>query len=293
MSTDDLTPNFEAADRLDTSKAHSARRYDYWLGGKDNYAADRESGDEIEKRWPDIRTAVMANRAFLKRAVRYATERRGIRQFLDIGTGLPTADNTHNVAQSVDPTCRIVYVDNDPLVLVHARALLTSDPAGMTAYIDADLRNPQRILADRALNEILDLTQPVALMLVAILHFLPDSEDPYAIVKTLKHALAPGSLIVLSHGSFDMVPAAAKRAITTDAYPGQGDFHARTYGQVQRFFDGFELIEPDPKNPGHDIANPVLKMVSDWGVSPDENPPPPEKISTWGGVACKPSAGRR
>src|ERR671934_16399 len=160
--------------KIDTSVAHSARIWNYWLGGKDHYPVDRKVGDQISGMFPDIVRLARADRAFLGRAVRYLVGEAGIRQFLDIGTGLPTADNTHEVAQRITPDARIVYVDNDPLVLVHARALLTSTPQGRTAYIDADLRDPDGILRHPDLLETLDLSAPVALMLVAILHFIGD-----------------------------------------------------------------------------------------------------------------------
>ncbi|GIE99480.1 SAM-dependent methyltransferase [Paractinoplanes rishiriensis] len=280
MTSDDLR------ERIDTTRPHPARRYNYWLGGKDNYAADRESGDEIAKRWPAIVTAVRENRAFLQRAVRYSAEQLGIRQFLDIGTGLPSADNTHEVAQRADPACRIVYVDNDPLVLAHARALLTSTPEGVTAYIDADLREPAKILRDPGLVGALDLNRPVALLLVAVLHFIPETADPYAIVSTLKDALAPGSLLVLSHGSFDLLPQATVTALTGDHYPGNDHFHARTRVQVERFFDGFDLIQPSPDD--LERPPPELGVISDWARAPHDGGPAPEQVSTWGAVARKP-----
>jgi hypothetical protein len=164
--------------------AHSARVYDYWLGGKDNFAADRIAAEQVIEVRPAIRTDVRANRAFLSRAVRLLAGPSGIRQFLDIGTGLPSADNTHEVAQSVAPESRIVYVDNDPIVLAHARALLTSKPEGFTAYLDADLRDPDAILAQA--SQTLVLEQPLAIMLVAVLHHIPDSDDPYGIVARLR-----------------------------------------------------------------------------------------------------------
>ena len=271
---------------IDTTRPHPARRYNYWLGGKDNFAADRESGDAIAARWPDIVVAARQNRAFLQRAVRYAATH-GIRQWLDIGTGLPTADNTHEVAQCVDPTSRVVYVDNDPLVLVHARALLTSTPEGATSYIDADLRDPKKILADPTLTATLDLRQPVALNLVAILHFVHDNDEAYAVVNALKDALAPGSLLVLSHGSYDLMPERYIKALSAGGYPGDGDFRARTRDEVSRFFDGFELIAYDPQNADVDLGPPELGLVSDWGRAPGEERPPPESVSTWGAVAHK------
>jgi len=177
--------------------AHPARVYDYWLGGKDNFPADREAAERAIAALPIIRVAARANRAFLGRAVRYLAAEAGIRQFLDIGTGLPTSPNVHEVAQAVAPESRIVYVDNDPIVLVHARALLTSGPQGVTSYVDADLRDPDTIL--RAVAKTLDFTQPMAVMLVAILQFIAAAEDPHAIVARLLAAVPSGSYLVLSH----------------------------------------------------------------------------------------------
>jgi hypothetical protein len=227
---------------LDTTVAHSARVYDYWLGGKDNFAVDREAAERVIQVRPAIRSDVRANRAFLGRAVRYLARDAGIRQFLDIGTGLPSANNTHEVAQSVAPTSRVVYVDNDPIVLVHARALLTSRPEGATAYLQDDLHDPAKILNDAA--ETLDFDQPVAIMLVAILHHIPDAEDPCGIIAQLRDAVPSGSHLVISQLASDihkeavaevarryneMVPAGQKR---------------RTREEVERFFDGFDVVEP-------------------------------------------------
>ena len=172
---------------IDTSVAHSARVHDYWLGGKDNFAADRAAGDAVMAAYPGIVMSVRANRAFLARAVRFLAAEAGIRQFLDIGTGIPAANNTHEVAQSVAPSCRVVYVDYDPVVLLHAEALLTSPPQGVVDYIDADLRAPQAILAQAA--KVLDFSQPVAVMLIAIMHLIVDADDPYRLVSELMAAV--------------------------------------------------------------------------------------------------------
>jgi hypothetical protein len=201
-----VTDPTETFDRIDVSVAQPARRYNYLLGGKDNFEADRQSAREIEARHPTARLSAQENRLFLHRATRFMA-RRGIRQFLDIGTGIPVSPNTHEIAQEIEPTTRVVYVDNDPLVLTHARALLTSDPHGKTAYLEADLREPQRILDDRQLRETLDLSQPVGLLLVAVLHFIRDSDDPAAIIGTLVEALAPGSLVVATHATPEHMPA--------------------------------------------------------------------------------------
>jgi hypothetical protein len=256
---------------IDSSVMHPARRYDYWLGGKDNFAADRESGDAIAEKFPAIRTAVVENRRFLRRAVAYLSREAGIRQFLDIGTGLPTASNTHEVAQSIAPDSRIVYVDNDPLVLAHARALLTSDPAGATAYVDADLRDTDRILADPTLRAVIDLNRPVALMLLAILHFLPESDDPYAIVRHLTGSLPSGSYLVASHATSDYLPPELVSDISAGRH-GQG--RLRTRAEIAGFFDGLEVIEPG------------VVPVAEWRAG-DEPQPRPSAAETamYAGVA--------
>ena len=187
---------------IDTSVPHVARVYDYWLGGKNNYAVDRETGDEAIRAYPDMRSSVRANRAFLRRSVRYLTEEAGVRQFLDVGTGLPSANNTHEVAQAAAPESRIVYVDNDPIVLAHARALLTSDPQGATGYLDADARDTGRILTEAA--ELLDFSQPVAVMLIAILQLITDDDDPYQLVAELTAAIPSGSFLAVTHVAGDM-----------------------------------------------------------------------------------------
>ena len=227
---------------FDTTVAHPARIWDYWLGGKDNFAADRDAGDKVIEAMPSVDAAARAGRAFLAAAVHYLAAGMGVRQFLDIGTGLPTANNTHEVAQQVGPESRIVYVDNDPIVLTHARALLTSDARGATAYVDADLRDPGKILAEA--RTVLDFSQPVALMLLHILHFIPDTDDPGQIVAQLMEPLASGSYLVLSHGSSDI--AADGLADATRQYNASSavSIHMRSREEVTRFFGGLELLEP-------------------------------------------------
>src|SRR5271154_6803360 len=187
---------------FDTSVPHIARVYDYWLGGKDNFAADRQLGEQTLEAYPSLVFSVRANRAFLARTVRFLTGEAGIRQFLDIGTGIPTANNTHEVAQRIAPDSRIVYVDNDPIVLSHARALLKSSPQGACAYLDADLRDPDAILAQAA--STLDFGQPVAVMLIAVMHFIGDDDEAAAIIRTLTDACAPGSFVAISHVASDI-----------------------------------------------------------------------------------------
>jgi SAM-dependent methyltransferase len=261
---------------IDRSRPHSARMYDYFLGGKDNYAVDRETAQAAVKSWPAVRTAVRENRAFLGRAVRYLVREAGIRQFLDIGAGLPSADNVHEVAQSVTPQARVVYVDNDPIVLAHGRALLESTPQGRTAYIQADLREPDRILADTVLGQTLDLGEPVALMLVAILHFLVDADDPGAIIRTLLGALAPGSYLVASHVTAEHDPAGVgglERTYRAGGIPAQ----ARTAAHFSKLaFTGLRLIEPG------------VVLVSEWRPDHTGPRPPADAVNWYGGVGSKP-----
>ncbi|WP_307871890.1 SAM-dependent methyltransferase [Micromonospora sp. U21] len=230
-----------AADRIDTTVAHPARRYNYLLGGKDNFAADRESGDALAAAMPTVRLAAVENRMFLQRTVRFLA-RQGVRQFLDIGTGIPTADNTHEVAQAIDPSARVVYVDNDPIVLAHARALLSSTPEGHTAYLDADLREPEQILAHPDLRTTLDLSQPVALMLVAILHFIRDDEDPGGILARLVAALPAGSYVVASHVTWEYLPPAVTAKLEASNHDGR--FRARSTEQFADLLGGLELVDP-------------------------------------------------
>ena len=231
----------ESPPTVDTTVAHSARRYDYWLGGKDNFAADRESGDAIAAAFPTVRTAVIENRRFVRRAVAFLAGHAGIQQFLDIGTGIPTSPNVHEIAQAIAPASRVVCVDNDPIVLAHARALLTSSAEGATAYIDADLRDPGKILDDPRLLDTLDFSRPIALMLAAILHFIPDEEDPYGIVARLVDALPEGSYLVLSHATNDFLSPEEVAEIVAGRF---GAFFARSETEFARYFEGFELVPP-------------------------------------------------
>jgi hypothetical protein len=243
---------------FDTSVAHPARIWDYFLGGKDNFAADRAAAQDVLEVMPAMAMVARAGRAFLASAVHYLATSGGISQFLDIGTGLPTANNTHEVAQRANPQARIVYVDNDPIVLAHARALLTSGPAGRTAYIDADIRDTGQILGEAA--RTLDFTQPVALMLLAVLHFVPDAEDPYAITAQLMEALPSGSFLVLSHAAADIetgtVTAGTERYNQRSAVP----ITPRTRAQVARFFDGLQVVDPGVVPLGHWHPGPLQRF---------------------------------
>jgi hypothetical protein len=206
MSRDvEAGPDHRLQERIDTTVMHPARRYDYWLGGKNNYAVDRASGDAVAEMFPTVRLAAQENRKFLRRVVEYLVREAGIRPFLDIGSGLPTSPNVHEVAQGIDPTTRVVYVDNDPVVLVHARALLTSSAEGATTYIDADMRDPDRVLDHPELADTLDLAQPVGLLMVAIMQFIGDDEDAQRIITQLTQPLASGSYLALSVGTADFL----------------------------------------------------------------------------------------
>ncbi|UXX92136.1 SAM-dependent methyltransferase [Streptomyces sp. AD2-2] len=228
------------ADRLQLDRPHSARVWNFLLGGKDNYAADREAGEMIVQMFPDIALLARLQRRFLVRAVRYLTEEAGIRQFLDIGTGLPTVDNTHEVAQRIAPESRIVYVDNDPLVLVHAQALLTSTPEGACAYLEADVRDPERILEVAA--KTLDFGKPIALTMLGILGQIPDSDEPEAVVARFLDALPPGSYLALSDGTD--TNAALNQAISVYNANSASSYHLRGPERIEAFFTGLEVIEP-------------------------------------------------
>jgi hypothetical protein len=247
---------------IDTSTMHPARRYDYLLGGKDNFEADRANAEMLTTFFPTARTSALENRRFLRRAVTFLTREAGIRQFLDIGSGLPTAPNVHEVAQGIAPATRVVYVDNDPIVLVHARALLTSSPEGATAYVDADLRDPDRILADPDVRATLDLSRPVGLMLVAVMHFFPAELQPYAIVEKLAGAMPSGSYLTMSNGTLDHL-APDDAANLRGAFARSGEPAApRTREEFARFFDGLELIAPG------------ITSVADWRAETEPEPRP-------------------
>jgi hypothetical protein len=254
---------------FDTSVPHIARIYDYWLGGKDNFAADREAAERAMAATPTIVPGVRANRRFLGRAVRYMAEA-DIRQFLDIGTGIPTANNTHEVAQAVAADARVVYVDNDPIVLSHARALLTSTSAP-TAYIDADARDAAKILAEAA--ELLDLSQPTAVMLIAVLHCIPDEDDPYQLISDLVDAVPSGSFLAITHPARDQVEVATRAEESLTKSMGQ-QVTFRTREQVSRFFSGLDLVDPG------------VVAIQDWRPESilDLNSPP---TAMWGGVGRK------
>jgi hypothetical protein len=282
VSLQNPTPNgeedWEDPFEIDTTVAHPARRYNYWLGGDENFKADRISGDAFAAAFPTIRIAAKENRRFLHRVVTFLVKEAGIRQFLDIGTGIPAADNVHEVAQSIDPKTRVVYVDNDPIVLAHARRLLGGTPDGATAYIQADLRDPEAILGHPDLRGTLDLSRPIALMLIAVAQFVGDDERPYDHVARLTDALAPGSYLAMSHPTTDFLPAAAaadvKAAAKRESERSKGSMRTRDRAEVARFFDAMELVEPG------------ITALPDWrsDAPPDERPSAAD-VSFYGAVA--------
>ncbi|MGC4806441.1 SAM-dependent methyltransferase [Micromonospora sp. DT233] len=257
--------------RLDTSVAHNARVWNYWLGGKDNFEPDRRVGDHIRTMFPVIEAVARADRRFLVRAVRHLVAEQGVRQFLDIGTGLPSADNTHQVAQGVAPEARIVYVDNDPMVLVHARALLTSSVQGATDYIEADIHDPAPILAAAA--RTLDFDRPVAVMMLGILNFVQDTDEAVAIVRRLMDAMAPGSFLALTHPTVELGGEANVPAMKFWNENASPPLRARTGAEIARFVDGLELIDPG------------LVSCSRWRATDEQEP---VSVPQYGCVARKP-----
>jgi len=263
-----VTDQDEGLPEIDTSTPHPARMYDYWLGGKDNFPADREAAEEVLALVPKARDMARANRAFLRRAVRSLAGEAGIRQFLDVGTGIPTQGNVHEVAHAIAPDARVAYVDNDPIVHVHANALLAGSS---TTIILADLRKPDTILDHPKVRPFIDFDQPLALLLVAVLHFLTDEDDPAGTVARFRDAMAPGSFLAISHATGDFNPEMATKAAR--AYDrATSPVVPRTRAEVERFFDGFALVDPG------------LVQVSRW--RPDGEIPEDE-VWIYGGVGRK------
>ncbi|MFG3256915.1 SAM-dependent methyltransferase [Streptomyces sp. NPDC048172] len=260
--------------RIDTTRPHGARVYDYLLGGKTWFAVDEAAGSDLLSVLPTARSVTRTNRDFMARATRTLAAEYGVRQFLDIGTGIPTEPNLHQVAQREAPDARVVYADNDPIVLEHAKALMRGTPQGRTAYLSADVREPERILRSPEVAEVLDLGRPVALSLLALLHFLPDEDGPYEIVERLRDALPPGSFLVLSHCTADMDAAAMERAVRVYHERGMRT-QVRDGDQVRRLFGDFELIEPG------------LVMPHEWRPDPDTTVLTPAESSFYAGVARK------
>jgi hypothetical protein len=273
MSSDDSAFQWEDAEKdllsgIDTSVPHSARIWNYWLGGKNNFPVDREAGDQYRQLYPQIADGARVCRYFLARAVRYLAGEAGIRQFLDIGTGLPTEDNTHEVAQRVAPEARIVYVDNDPLVLAHARALLTSTPEGVTGYIDSDMRDTDKVLRETA--RTLDFDQPVALTLMGVMGHIP-GEEAYSIVDRLMAGLPTGSYLALYEGLNTNEALNEAQRIYNES--GAVPYQLRSHDEIARFFTGLELVEPG------------LVMISKW--RPEPTPFDIPEVDTLAGVARK------
>ncbi|WP_324194577.1 SAM-dependent methyltransferase [Nocardia blacklockiae] len=263
----------QAPPGIDVTKPHPARRYDYWLGGKDNFEADRESAEAVAEAFPSVQFSALENRAFLRRAVTYLTAEAGIRQFLDLGAGLPTAGNVHEIAQDIAPESRIVYVDNDPIVLIHARTLLDRRPEGRTAYLQADVREPDRLLSHPDLLDTLDLSRPVALMLVAVMHFLTDDDRPYEVVRRLREALPSGSYLVMTHATSDHLTA-EDLAQSDEANRRSGiPFRLRSTAEFSRFFTGLEVVPPG------------IGSVMSWRPEGWRAHPRPEAVSMLGAVA--------
>jgi hypothetical protein len=256
---------------FDVSVAHQARIYNYWLGGKDNYAADRKAADEAIAAYPGVVTGARANRQFLARAVGHLAVDAGIRQFLDLGTGIPAANNTHEVAQAVAPESRVVYVDYDPVVLAHARALLASNKDGLIDYLDADLRETDTILEQA--SRTLDFSRPVAIMLIAILHAIGDEDDPHGIVASVMDAVPSGSYLVLSHVASDIDPEQIAEATARLNQLSHQHFTLRDHAQVLRFFDGLELLDPG------------VVRVEEWRAPALETR---DRSAMWGAVGRKP-----
>jgi hypothetical protein len=274
MIDDDVPESLAAAwARIDTSVAHPARRYDYLLGGTDNFPADRESADRMIAAMPAARVGAQENRRFLRRAVTFLAREAGIRQFLDIGSGIPTRPNVHEIAQGIVPSARIVYVDNDPIVLTHARARLTSSVEGATAYVDADLKNPDDILSAPEVLRTFDRSEPVALMLVAILHFIGEGDDPHGIVARLMSALAPGSFLVISHGTYDFLPRDVVGRV--DSVSTAEGFHPRSRDVFAAFFDGLEIVEPG------------IVSIAAWRAADEVGPRPSDAEAGCYGAAAR------
>jgi len=264
-----------ARSEIDTSKPHPARMYDYYIGGKNHFAADRAVADKALASWPAGRIGLRENRKFLGRVVKYLAAEAGVRQFLDIGSGLPATNNVHEVAQRFAPSARVAYIDNDPMVLTHAQALLTSSPEGRTAYLQADLRAPERIVSCPLLREVLDFSQPIALMLIAVLHFLRDEDKPDEVIGTLLDALPPGSYLAASHMTMEHDPVAVGGG--QQAYLDAGlTMNARDSDQFARMaFAGLEMVPPG------------VMLVSEWRPDSRAPRPTPAEVSCYGGVARK------
>jgi hypothetical protein len=264
---------------IDTSKPHSARMYDYYLGGKDHFEVDEQAAEAVAFTWPGVFVCARENRAFMHRATRVLAREHGIGQWLDIGTGIPTEPNLHQVAQSVLPRARVVYVDNDPLVLKYAERLMRSSPEGRTAYVEADVTDPGTLLDRVTATGVLDLNRPVALSLNAVLHFVTDAADPYGIVARLLGTLPSGSALALSHGTPDFDPETVARIKEIYTRSGTG-MQLRSKAEVTRFFDGLDLLEP-----GIEVGH---RWRPDPAGTDTTEEPTDAEVSLWAGVGIKP-----
>nr|WTA00024.1 SAM-dependent methyltransferase [Streptomyces sp. NBC_00857] len=269
-----MAPQRYTGDRFNTGEAHSARVYDYVLGGKDNYPVDQEAGETMIQEWPALRVHMRANREFMHRAADYLVREEGIKQFLDIGTGLPTSPNMHEVVQKVAPDARVVYVDNDPIVLAHARALLTSAPEGRTAYVDADMRDPAAILDSPQFQDLLDVREPVGLMIIGILHFILENDDDHGLVQRLLEPLPAGSFLAMTIGTADFAPEEVGRVAAEYARRGM-PMQLRTHAEAGTFFDGLDLVEPG------------LTQVHHWRPDAGQEDIDDRDIAMYGAVARK------
>ncbi|MES4904012.1 MULTISPECIES: SAM-dependent methyltransferase [unclassified Streptomyces] len=272
-----MTEHRGFAGRIDTTKPHSARMYDYYLDGKDHYEVDAQAAAKVLAVHPTVKLNARVNRGFIHRATRWLAGEAGIRQFLDIGTGIPTEPNLHQVAQSVAPDARVVYTDHDPIVLAYAQALLNGTPEGRTAYVEADVREPQKIITAPELLDTLDLGKPVALSVNALFHFIPEEQKPYGIVRELMDALPSGSYLMMSHSTHDFSADTWRKVI--EVYKENGiPFITRSKSEVAGFFEGMDLVDPGVSEPHH------------WKPDPDERPEDIRSadISMWAGVARKP-----
>ncbi|MBB5939730.1 SAM-dependent methyltransferase [Streptomyces zagrosensis] len=259
---------------LDTSTAHPARVYDYILGGKTNYPADQDAGRAMCGGWPSLPISMWQNRDFMGRAVAYLAREHGIRQYLDIGTGIPTPPNLHEIAQGVAPDSRVVYVDNDPIVLTHAQALLDSTRQGRTSFLRADLRNPDSIISSPEVRDTLDLSQPTVLSVIAVVHFLTDADDPYGIVRRLMDALPSGSFLALTTATADSAPR-EMTAVAREYTRRNMTLRLRSHEQSRAFFTGLDLVEPG------------VVLVHHWHPGPGQVDVPDHDVAMYGGVARK------
>lgn len=264
---------------IDTSHPHSARMYDHYLGGKDHFEVDRQAAEAVAEVFPEVYTCARELRYFMHRATRVLAQEHGIRQWLDIGTGIPTEPNLHQIAQSVAPEARVVYADNDPLVLKYAERLMLTAPGGRTAYVHADLREPEELLNSPELADVLDLNRPVALSLNAILHFVPDDQDGYGLVARFVDALPSGSALALSHCTPEFDTATWERVIAL-YYQGGTPAQVRTREEGKRFFEGLDLIDPG------------IAVAHTWRPAPEDEERvaglTDVQVAGWGGVAIKP-----